>query len=355
MESMSNNLDYLKNFEFINNYQLPDYLKSASAYNDLIHLNQLNDIKNEEFNHICYIGNYSTILQTKQESLKNKNSVFRNFKNQVFLTKNLGKEEFKPVHTPFSFPCKIVSSFDDVYNGLIIFDTYYILVNTDDDNLRYNVYSLTKNTCKDTKCEYLFFVLLGKIVNPVPYLESEVEDFENKYNLKLDENIKSYLTTQAKTIVLKIDNIQKIFYFNLNSGEEYLGRQSLLRDEEESFDLENFRKPLFKLWEKNLLDEEVKEEEVLTIRKNINDKIEHFFDGFLKIGTLVNENYKNIGILEKTEHKLVVEVYILLNCSQKLKGSLWIYQIDEPGNATINEVHYLQRTKFFKIGTISNV
>ena len=107
MESMSNNIDHLKNFESNNNYQIPDYLKSAGAFNDLIHLNQLNDVKNEEFNHISFIGNYSKILQTKQELLKNKNSVFRDFKNQVFLTKDLGKEEFKPVHTPFSFPCKV--------------------------------------------------------------------------------------------------------------------------------------------------------------------------------------------------------------------------------------------------------
>ena len=63
---------------------------------------------------------YSKLLrnQEKYEFLKNKNIVFRDLKNQIFLTKDLNKDEFKPVHTPYSFSCKVVSSFDDVYNGI---------------------------------------------------------------------------------------------------------------------------------------------------------------------------------------------------------------------------------------------
>ena len=214
MESVENSTDYINIFETKNNYKLPEFLITASRFNDLVHLNQLNDIKNQEFNHICFIGNYSKILKGEYELLKNKNSVFRDLKNQVFLTNDLGKEEFKPVHTPFSFPCTTVSSFDDVYSGLIIYENYYILVNTDDDNLRYNIYSINKNTCKETKSDYLFFVLIGKLINPSPYLLSEVDEFESKYDLKLSEKIKTHLTTQIKPIILNIDGKQKIFYFN---------------------------------------------------------------------------------------------------------------------------------------------
>ena len=54
----------------------------------LVGLNQLNDIKNQDFDHICFIGNYTNLFKTTHELLKIPNTVFRNLKNQVFLLKN---------------------------------------------------------------------------------------------------------------------------------------------------------------------------------------------------------------------------------------------------------------------------
>ena len=52
----------ISDFEKLNEYILPEELKLSLVQNDYIHLNQLNDIKNEDFNHICFIGKYSKLF-----------------------------------------------------------------------------------------------------------------------------------------------------------------------------------------------------------------------------------------------------------------------------------------------------
>ena len=123
MESLCNVniLDNISIFEKANDYSVSAYLKTAAQFNNLIHLNQLNDIKNQDFNHVCFIGNYTNLFKNTHELLKKPNTVFRNLKNQVFLTKDLKSDEFKPVHTPYSFPSKLVNSFDEVFSGMIIY------------------------------------------------------------------------------------------------------------------------------------------------------------------------------------------------------------------------------------------
>lgn len=342
----------ISDFEKLNEYILPEELKLSLVQNDYIHLNQLNDIKNEDFNHICFIGKYSKLLrkQEKYEFLKNKNMVFRDLKNQIFLTKDLNKDEFKPVHTPYSFPCKVVSSFDDVYNGFIIHDQYYILLNTDNDAFKYNVYIINKNHCKETNADYLFFVLIGKIVSPVSYSLEELCSFEQKYNLKLNDQIKGFMSTQARILTLNIDGKQKIFHLNLNGNPElYTYLSKPFNNKGESYDLEQFRKPLLKLWQRNIIGENV-DDEVQVLRAIIADFEEPFLDGFMKIGTLENENFKNFGIVKK-EHNLIVELYMLLN-SENDQGSIWIYHVNEPGNANFSDINYLPIKRMFKIGSI---
>jgi hypothetical protein len=342
----------INDFEKLNEYVLPDELKSSLVLNDFIHLNQLNDIKNEEFNHICFIGKYSKLIrnQEKYEFLKNKNVVFRDLKNQIFLTKDLNKDEFKPIHTPYSFPCKVVSSFDDVYNGFITYEQYYILLNTDNNELKYNVYIINKNHCKETNADYLFFVLIGKIVSPVSYSLEELCSFEQKYNLKLNEQIKQFITTQMRVLTLNIDGKQKIFHLNLNGNPElYTHLSKPFSNKGESYDLEQFRKPLLKLWQRNIIGENV-DDEVEVIRAIIADSEQQFLDGFMKIGTLENENFKNYGIV-KREHNLLVELYMLLN-SENDQGSIWIYHVNEPGNSEFSDINYLPIKRMFKIGSI---
>jgi hypothetical protein len=66
--------------------------------------------------------------------------------------------------------------------------------------------------------------------------------------------------------------------------------------------------------------------------------------------TLENENFKNFGIVKK-EHNLIVELYMLLN-SENEQGSIWIYHVNEPGNANFSDINYLPIKRMFKIGSI---
>jgi len=354
-------LSHINNFEKNNDYLVSPYLKEASIFNNLIHLNQLNDIKNQEFDHICFIGNYVNLFKDKHELLKIPNTVFRDFKNQVFLSKDLNCDEFKPVHTPYSFPSKFVNSFDEVFSGIIKFEQYYILLNTENNELKYNVYTINKNHCTTTGTDYLFFVLIGKIINPAPYTMNEVNEFESKHNLKLDEKMKDHLTKSVKILTLKTEEGQKIFYINLLGENKHLSKP-FNREMKESFDLEHYRKPLLKLWQSTIIDEEVDntvlENNLNTIRNNVKSENDIFLNGFIKIGTIENENYKSLTFKMIKDNKetfntnLVVEVYMLLNCSSDYQGTLWIYHLNEPGTANITDMHYLPLTRIFKIGSI---
>ena len=274
MESLCNVniLDNISVFEKANNYSVPAYLKTAAQFNNLIHLNQLNDIKNQDFDHVCFIGNYTNLFKNTHELLKIPNTVFRNLKNQVFLTKDLKSDEFKPVHTPYSFPSKLVNSFDEVFSGMIKFEQYYILINTENDEVVYNVYTINENHCKETDADYLFFVFIGKVINPSPYTMEEVDAFESKHSLNLSEKIKKYLTESVKVLTLKMDGAQKIFYIDLLGDNEYLSKP-FTKEIKESYDLEQYRKPLLKLWQSTIINEEIDktvlENNLNTIRNNI--------------------------------------------------------------------------------------
>jgi len=356
-----NILDIINAFEKNNDYCIPSNLKNAAQFNNLIHLNQLNDIKNEDFDHICFIGNYTNLFKDTYELLKIPNTVFRNFKNQVFLTKDLKSDEFRPVHTAYSFPSKLVNSFDEVFSGMIKFEQYYILLNTENNEVIYNVYTLNKNHCTVTNADYLFFVFIGKIINPAPYTMEEVNAFESKHNLSLSERIKKYLTESFKVLTLKMDGAQKIFYINLLGDNEYLSKP-FNKEIKESYDLEHYRKPLLKIWQSTILDEEIDkinlENNLNTIRNNIKAENNVFLNGFMKIGTIENENYKSLTFTMIKDNKevfntnLVVEIYMLLNTSPENQGTLWIYHLNEPGTANITDIHYLPTTRIFKIGSI---
>jgi hypothetical protein len=124
---MENNYETLKiSFETINEYTLPEYLKETVTFSNFIHVNQLNDIKNQIYNHITFIGNYTDLFNTEHKQLKYENKVLTNDINFVYLDKELNTNEFKPNHTPFKFQSKYVQNLDDVFNGMVKQNDYYI-------------------------------------------------------------------------------------------------------------------------------------------------------------------------------------------------------------------------------------
>jgi len=65
----------VEDFEKNNNYTLSDFMKQAIRFNELIHVNQLNDIKNQEYNHVSFIGNYNELLKRTFPQLNQENIV----------------------------------------------------------------------------------------------------------------------------------------------------------------------------------------------------------------------------------------------------------------------------------------
>jgi len=347
--------DFIQEFETVNQFQLPSELKEAFVYSDLIHLNQTNDIKNQEFNHISFIGKYSELLADNEIKLKIKNECVEDKLNFIYLNKNIEGNDFQPVHTPFRFPFKYMENLDDVYNGMIKYKDYYVLLNTSNKDLELNVYAYTKNKIQDI--DYIFLVSIGKIINPLPYTEEQVLNFQSKYNLNLSNELKNYLTKSMKTFGLQMNDSKKIYYINLEGNLETTLSKSFDRTDKLKYDLENYRKPLMAFWEKTILNE-MTNEEVLNdesyknIKKEVKEKADNFLNGFMKIGVIENERYK----FSELNQDLVIELYLLLNVNDdELKDTIWVYQLADPGNSNSNDIHYLPIRKMINIGKIYNI
>jgi hypothetical protein len=351
----SSNINLINLFEKQNEFALSEYLKESILYSDLIHINQLNDIKNQEYNHISFIGNYSELLGKSFPTLKNQNTVVEDKLNFVYLSKNINISEFKPIHTPYSFPCKYVENLESVFDGMINYKNYYILLNTNNKKLELNVYTNTKGNSMD--CDYYFLVLIGKIVNSLPYKKEEIVNFATKYNLKLSSSFIYYLENSLKIFGLEMDKIKKIYYLNLNGDVNLLKNleKTFNKLNKTTFDLEEYRKPLLEFWEKTILNEETEEDKLnlIKLREEINFKTENFLNGFMKIGTIDNQKFN----FSELNQDLVLELYLLLNVSEEdkdLEGTIWVYQLSDPGNCVNKDLHYLPITKMTNIGSIKN-
>ena len=352
--SLDQQIDLVAKFEETNGFVLSDYLKESVKYNDLIHLNQINDIKNQEYNHISFFGNYSDLLKKEFPQLKKVNTQIENQLNFVYLSTDLGEEKFKPNHTAYSFPCKYVENLTSVFDGMVMHNNYYILLNTNNKDLELNAYCYTKDSTDD--CDYYFFVLLGKIINPTAYKKEDLDAFSSKYNLTLSTELSSHFEQGLKVFFLEIDNIKKIYYLNLNGSDNLYTHLQKTFDKKDfqKFDLENYRKPLKDFWDKTIINEFTDEDKqnLDKLRETINTDADNFLNGFMKIGTIENQKFK----FSQLNQDLVLELYLLLNVSEEqreeLQGTLWVYQLSDPGNCTNKDIHYLPIRKMFNLGKI---
>ena len=340
-------------FEDNNNFKVPEFIKDCIKNSNLIQMNQINDIKNQEFNHISFMGNYLDLLNKSFPLLTNLNGIIEDEVNFVYVNKQTETKTFKPNHTSYSFKCKYVEDLNLVFNGGINHNDYFILLNTDNEKLKYNVYAFTKGTNKES--DYVFMVLIGKIINFNPYLLDDIENFDTKYNLNLTKKFKNYLENNNKVLGLTIENKNRLFYLNL-MGDDILYKslsKKYTRGNINKFDLEDYRKKLNNFWEKVILDEytddDKKEYEKLKLK--INEDSDNFLNGFMRIGTIENRKY----LFSELNQDLIIELYILLNVDEnkeELEGSLWIYQLSDPGNCSNEDINYLPIRKMLKIGNI---
>jgi len=94
------------------------------------------------------------------------------------------------------------------YNSLGKND-FYILINTENENLKYSVYAVAEASSIHTPVKYCCFVFIGKIINPAPYTKDEVEIFEKLNNLKTGLTIPNITKQILEELEIPIPTIEK--------------------------------------------------------------------------------------------------------------------------------------------------
>lgn len=313
------------------NYELPTLLKESVEFSDFIHMVQLQDILENKYNHITFIGNYSTILKNQNESIYKMNKHLTEDTCCLFLNEKTQVDKFRPNHTKNYYKYQTCDDFSQLYNGMLKCNDFYILTNTDNENLKYNVYAVTEATSVHSPVKYCCFVFIGKVINPAPYTRDQVEIFEKLNNLSLSVKVKEYLTAKPKVYYSKITN--KLYFINLFGN--FPNLMNKFSRTEESYDVEHFRPLLNELYENQLLDESYDCEKDTNYQKIMDDlksELNHFYDGFIKLGTILHDEKENT----------LVDYYLLLNSDEDNQGTIWINEnLPDPNGKDDNFINFL--------------
>ena len=313
------------------NYELPTMLKESVAFSDFVHMVQLQDILENKFNHVTFLGNYSKILKDQPDSIFKMNKHLKEETCTVFLNESIHIDKFRPNHTTNYYKYEVCNDFSELYNGMLKCNDFYILTNTENENLKYNVYAVSEATSVHTPVKYCCFVFIGKIINPAPYTKDEVEIFEKLNNLNLSSKMKDYLTTKPKVYFSKITN--KLYFVNLFGKFTNLNKKFSRTDD--NYDVEHFRPLLNEVYETQLLDESydaTKDSNYQKIMDDLKCELDHFYDGFIKLGSILNDEKQNA----------LVELYLLLNVDEHNEGTIWINEnLPDPTGKDDNFINYL--------------
>ena len=288
-------------------------------------MEQHSDIFNEDkFKHVSFLGNTKTyeILNNKDifEILTKKNDYINNEYIQVFINNvSYTNNVIKLKHNNLSYPYKIISNFDDLFNGLLKIDNYFININTLD------VFCIDLNKTDDS-VEYICFIKIGKLINSSGY---------DLNNLNIDEKVKNKL---LKSSIIGYDN--KLFFI----------------------DLTNFEYSINSIKEnKNNLKYVDEIEELYLSRhdyiKEDFEKYEHEYefynDEYYKKVNLIHENEQNefgniVDDLILLGYHNNDKLYLLLN-----NGSIWNYKEDKTNDLlTTNNIEFLSKKSLKLVGYI---
>jgi hypothetical protein len=332
-------------------YQLPVFLQECINFSDLIHMVQLNDLKDQKFNHISIIGKFSEILTQQQDNIFQMNKVIKNKVTSLFLDKKIDKNYLRPNHSINNYDYDVLTNNEEVLYGMLKCNDFYILVNTLDEKLKYNVYAYAKDKSNhELDCNYQCLVFIGKIVNVSPYKIEDVEIYEKMNNLRLCDKFKNFLTTKPKIFGINNDNNRKLFYINLFNDSNNI--KNKFTRSEDKFDLEEFRPRLNKIWEKQLIDDNYKHDEddqYLQLMKELEDAKNNFLNGFIHIGTILDKS--NMHNQKGIDNQ--IKIYFLINSDDENQGTLWIYDLSEdPSGKTNDYIDYLPVESMTKIGCV---
>jgi len=322
------------------NLQLPKYLQDSILFSDNIHMVQLTDIFGKKFNHLTFIGKYSEIINKQEDFMCKENKVITSKALLLFLEEKIDDTTVKPNHSIFYYTYDVVN-FNEILYGMIKCNDYYILVNTKDESLKYNVYATTKDKTK-SGIEYYCLAFIGKIVNPAPYIADEIDLFEQINNIKLSEKLKTHLTKNPKICGINNENIRKLFYVNIFDQMKVNIKSTKVHLD--SFDLEYFRKPLNEIMNKTMTDKNYNYKEDENYNKLIQAyDIEHnnLKNGFIEIGVILDETHKN----KENGFDTQIKLYMAVNCDEDYQGTLWVNNFED-------SIDYIPKQNMLKIGSI---
>ena len=297
-------------------------------------MEQHSDIFNEnKFKHVSFLGNTKTyeILNNKDifEILTKKNDYINNEYIQVFInntsyTNNL----IKLKHNNLSYSYMFVHNFDDLFNGLLKIDNYFININTLD------VFCIDLNKSDDT-VEYICFIKIGKLINSSGY------DFNNlSNNLSIDEKVKDKL---SKSSIIGYD--KKLYFLDLTD-----------------FEYSNNNNNNNKIKENKKNSKYVDEIEELYLSRH--DYIKEDFERYEHEYEFYNdEYYQKVNLIHENEQKEfgnILEGLILLGYSNNSKiylllnnGSIWDYLETKTNDLlTTDNIEFLSNKTLKLVGYI---
>ena len=329
------------------NYELPKMMKESVLFSDFVHLVQLQDIVGQQFNQITLIGNYSKILKDQQNNINSVNKHIKANVTSLFLNKKAEYNKFRPNHTTNYYDYEVVDDFSQLFNGMIKCNDFYILVNTENEDIKYGVYAIAKEKSVHTiGMEYCCFVFIGKIINPTPYTKEEIELFEKFNTVSLSTKVKEYLLNHPKIYYLYLT--KKLYFINLLGNFPKLSIK--FNNNENNYSLEHFRPLLNEMFEKQIIEPDFnfsKDEAYQTLISNLENENNNFYNGFIKIGTIVDETHKNLNVK--------VEIYLLLNADEEHQGTVWINEnMPDPTEKTNDFINYLPFKDMKKVASLFN-
>lgn len=295
--------------------------------NEYFLMEQYSDIFNEnKFKHVSFLGTTKTheILNNKDffEVLTKKNNYINNDYIQVFINDsqyNNNVIKLKHSSSNLLYPYKVIDNFDELFNGLLKIDNYFININTLD------VFCIDLNKTDDS-VEYICFIKIGKLINSSGY---------DLNNLNIDEKVKNKL---LKSSIIGYDN--KLFFI----------------------DLTNFEYSINSIKEnKNNLKYVDEIEELYLSRhdyiKEDFEKYEHEYefynDEYYKKVNLIHENEQNefgniVDDLILLGYHNNDKLYLLLN-----NGSIWNYKEDNNNDLlTTDNIEFLSKKSLKLVGYI---
>jgi hypothetical protein len=290
-------------------------------------MNQTSDIIDDnKFSHVAFLGNTSVeeILSKITPMAGIVNKVIKDVHIQSFISRSVFESNKGMINNNENGnKYTIIENYDEMFNGFVRVNNYYILANSSNIHNKYNVYTLfDSQSDPDNNINYEFygFAKLGYLINPRGYTNKEINLFELAVGFPLKEDIKEYV---KKSPIIKYDN--KLFHINLDT-----------KTYSDINQIENLKKPFGYKGEKIITNlkfiskyktaESITEyEQIKNDEKSYMSKIEN---GFLCIGLLKKQSLLvNDELYLKSEKKM----YLLLNYETSninYDFSIWVKSYD---------------------------